>query len=305
MTSATDFSLLRPVAIAAAMLTSSTVAEPAVTTDPDPAAWAAATAYVAGDRAHRTTTHKIYQRVISGTTATIPESDTTNWVEVGPTNRWKMFDRANESQTTKADSIVVVLTPGVLADSLAFENLDADTVRVEIAGTSYDETVTLKTRVVTNWYEYFFEPFTYKTAVVFSGLPLLTTNVITITITKTGGTAKCGSCVLGLSKRIGGTQYGASAGIIDYSRKSTDAFGNTTVVERAYSKRINVSLWLPNAKVDEILRLLADYRATPVVWVGAGNLYGALIVYGYYRSFDIVIAYPNFSKCNLEIEGLT
>lgn len=305
MTSLTDFSLIRPVAITAAILTSSTVAEPAVTTDPDPAVWAAATAYLVGDRAHRTTTHKIYQRVVSGTTATIPESDTTNWVEVGPTNKWKMFDQANETQTTKADSIVVVLTPAALADSLAFLNVDADSIRVQVAGTAFDQTIEMRTRVVDSWWAYFFEPFVYKTEVVFTGLPLLTSNVITITITKTGSTAKCGACVLGLSKVLGGTEYGASAGIIDYSRKVTDAYGSTTVVERSYSKRMNVSLWITSTKVDEIQRLLADYRATPLVWVGAGNLYGALIVYGYYRSFDIVIPYPNFAKCNLEIEGLT
>lgn len=300
-----DFSLIRPVAVTDAVLTSSTVAEPAVTTDPDPAVWSAATAYTVGNRAYRAATHKIYERLIAGTTATAPEADTTNWIEVGPTNRWKMFDSANESQTTKADSIVVVLTPGVLADSLAFTNLNADTLRVQVAGTSYDVTETLVTRVVTGWWDFFFEPFVQQRDVVFTGLPLLSTNVITITITKTGSTAKCGSCVLGLSKVIGGVEYGASIGIIDYSRKVTDAFGNTTVVERPYSKRMNVSLWIAASKVDEVQRLLADYRATPLVFVGAGNLYGALIVYGYYRSFDIVIAYPQNAKCNLEIEGLT
>ena len=305
MTTENDFFMLRSVAITDAILTSSTVAEPAVTTDADPAAWNAATAYTAGDRAHRTSTHKIYQRVISGTTATAPESDTTNWVEAGPTNKWKMFDQANESQTTKADSIVVVLTPGQLADSITFENVDADSIRVQVAGTSYDETQELKSRVVSTWYEYFFKRFVYKTTALFTGLPLLLGNVITITITKTGSTVKVGSCVLGVAERIGITEAGASAGIIDYSRKSTDTFGNTTVVERAYSKRMNVRLLIDNVNVDEVQRLLAEYRATPVVWIGTGNLYGALIVYGYYRSFEIVIAYPNHSLVNIEIEGLT
>jgi hypothetical protein len=303
--SANDFALLRPITITEAMFTSSTVAEPAVTTDPDPAAWNAGTAYVVGDRVHRTTTHKIYQRLVNGTTATAPESDTTNWIEVGPTNKWKMFDQANESQTTKADSIVVVLTPGVFADTLVFDNVDAVSIRVQVAGTSYDQTATLRTRVLDNWWDYFFETFIYKTYAVFTGLPMLLANVITITITKTGSTAKIGTCVLGRRKVIGGTSYGATAGIIDYSRKSTDQFGNTTVVERAYSKRTNVTLWVESGMVDEVHRLLAEYRATAVMWIGAGDLYGALVVYGYFRSFEIVIAYPNFSRCSLDLEGLT
>jgi hypothetical protein len=283
----------------------SSVAAPAVATDPDPTAWNAVTAYAEGDRASRSALHKIYQRVIAGTTATAPESDSVNWVEVGPTNRWKMFDAANESQTTNADSIVVVLTPGVVVDSLAFENVDANSIRVQVAGTNYDATIQLKTRACRNWWDYFFEPFVYKTAAVFQGLPLLVGGVITIIIEKTGGIAKCGTCVPGLAKVIGGVEFGASAGIIDYSTKSTDAFGNTTVVERAYSKRVDVTLEIASDKVDEVHRLLASYRARPVVWVGAGNLYSSLIVYGYYRAFAIVIAYPKKSKCNLEIEGLT
>lgn len=305
MRSATDFALIRPIAVNDARLTSSTVAEPAVTIDADPAAWNAATAYLEDDRVSRITLHKIYQRVVAGTTATAPESDTTNWVEVGPTNRWKMFDASIESQTTGADSVVVALTPGALADQLALLNLDANSVRVQVADSGYDRTVTLKTRSVRSWYDYFFEPFALKTEIVFTGLPLRMSNVITITIEKTGGTAGVGACVLGLSKVIGRTEMGASAGILDYSSKSTDAFGNTTVVERAYSKRMNVSVWVESGKVDEVQRLFADYRATPLVWVGAGNLYGALIVYGFYKSFEIVINYPNYSNCSLEIEGLT
>ena len=305
MSSATDFALIRPVTITDAMLTSSSVPEPATGDSPDPAAWAAATAYIVGDRVSRLTIHKIYQRAVAGTTATAPELDTTNWVEVGSTNRWRMFDQANESQTSKADSIIVTLTPGVLADTAAFLNLDGDTLRVKVASTTYDQTITLRDRAVVDWYSYFFEPFMSKTEVVFSGLPLLTSNAITFTLAKTGGIAKMGVAILGLAKAFGGTEYGASVGIIDYSTKSTNAFGNTTVVRRAYSKRMNVDLFIESAKVDELQRVLADYRATPAVWIGAANMYGALIVYGYYRSFDIVIAYLSHSKCRLEIEGLT
>jgi hypothetical protein len=302
----TDFALIRPIAVTDAMLTSSSVPEPATGDSPDPAAWNGATAYVEGDRVTRTTVHKIYQRVNPGTTATAPELDTTtNWLEVGSTNRWRMFDQANESQTSKADSIIVTLTPAQLADSAAFLNLDGDTLRLQVASTSYDQTVALRDRTVVDWYSYFFEPFVAKTEVIFRDLPLLTSNVITFTLTKTGSIAKMGVALLGLAKTLGSTEYGASAGIIDYSTKSTNAFGNTTVVRRAYSKRMKVDLFIDAARVDEIQRLLADYRATPVVWIGAGNLYGALIVYGYYRSFDIVIAYFSHSKCRLEIEGLT
>ena len=300
----TPMYVIRPVTITAAILTSSTVAEPAVGTDPDPAAWNGATTYAVGDRVHYATTHKIYQRRVAGTTATAPDQDPTNWLEVSATNRWKMFDASRESKTTAADSIVVVLTPGVFADALALLNLGAASARVQVTGTSYDETQELATRVVNDWWDYFYEPFAYKEDVVFENLPMALTNEITITVANTGGTAGIGVCVLGLTREIGVVEFGAAVGITDYSVKSTDAFGQTTVVERTWSKRMNVTVWVDDQNVDANQRLLASYRAKPLVWVGAGNLYESLIVYGYFKSFDQVIAYPTKSKMALDIEGL-
>lgn len=296
-----SFAIIQPVDVTEAMLTSSSVAELDTS---DPAEWNAATAYTAGQQASRATLHRIYQRLIDGTTATAPESDTANWVYVKPTNRWAMFDLVNETQTEGGSSLVVTLTPGVLVDSLAFDNVEgADSIRVQVADSSYDETLAMKTRTVTDWYEYFFGAFREKQTAFFTGLPLLTSNVITITIT--GTNVKVGSCVLGRLKVLGKPQYGAGVGIVDYSKKETDQFGSTAVVKRSYSKRMNVEVLVDNDAVDEVHALLSKLRATPVVWVGVGNTYDAMIVFGFYKSFEIVIAYPRESLCNLDVEGLT
>ena len=104
---------------------------------------------------------------------------------------------------------------------------------------------------------------------------------------------------------MGDTQYGASAGIVDYSVKTTDSFGNTTVVQRTYAKRMNSNLMINNNIVDDVVNLLASYRSTPLVWVGAESNYTSLIVYGFYKDFDVNIAYLEVSDCTLTIEGLT
>lgn len=298
--------IIRPVEVTDARLTSSSVPEPATVNDADPAAWSSGTTYALGDLVYLASTHKRYRSLEASNLNNNPATTLgTKWQIISPTNRWKMFDQSVEGQTSKADSIVVVLTPNALVDSLAFFNLDADTIRVQVTGTTYDETVELSTRTVGSWYEYFFEPFQSRIDVVFSNLPLRLANVITITITKTGGVAKCGVCVPGLQYVLGKTQYGAGVGIIDYSIKETDEFGNTTVVERAYKKRINAQVYVDKNKVDENLRKLTEYRAKPVVWIGADNQYESLIVYGFYKSFEEVIQYPSFAMCSLEIEGLT
>jgi hypothetical protein len=275
----------------------------------DPYLWSGIQTYTAGQQVCRTVAggiHNIYQKLTaSGSSSTPPENDTTNWVLVGPMNKWKMFDAANETQTQALDEINFILKPGTLADTLVFDNVDADSLRVFIPGTSYDTTIATKVRACSNWYQYFFEPFVQKKSAVFTGLPLVTTNQINVTARKATSAVKIGTCVLGLNRAIGTTEPGATVGIIDYSTKTTDQFGNTSITKRAYSKRMTVSVIVENADVDAVQDLLAQYRSTPVAWLGAGTLFNSMTIIGFYRSFDIVIAYPTQSRCSLEIEGLT
>jgi hypothetical protein len=300
-----DFAVVVPVAITDAMLTSSNVVETAGVTDP--AAWNAATAYTAGQQVTRigTNQHAIYQRLVNGTTATAPESDTVNWVYVKPTNRRCMFDTVNYTQTSNADSIVVSLTPNTVADALIMENLDANSVNVSVASSTYNKTVKTKVRACTGLYDWLFQRFRYRKCVAFLGMPPYKTNVITATITKTGSTAKCGTLVIGKRRAFGGAKYGASAGILDYTKKNTDQFGNTTAVAGAYSKRMNLYVLVPKDFVPTLHQLLADYRATPVFFLGAGDLYEQLVIYGYYRGYEDVISIDGWSIVSIQIEGLT
>ena len=80
--------VLYPYTITDPVLTSSSVPET------DHAAWVSGTTYAAGDRVIRTGTHRIYERLIPGAGTTPPESDSANWLDAAPTNRWAMFDGA-------------------------------------------------------------------------------------------------------------------------------------------------------------------------------------------------------------------
>lgn len=296
--------LIRPQSVTDATLTSSSV------TEADYPVWNAATAYILGDRVIRTTgVHKIFERIIAGTTATPPENDPTNWLDIGATNRWKMFDAVVGSQTTKSDSIVVTITPWMVVNAVALLNVVAQTVRVKmtdtIDGVVYDSTVEmLDNSLVTDWWHYFFEPIVRRQDVVFLDLPSYGTASIEITITNTGDTAACGVAVLGVAQTIGDTMMGASVGIRDYSRKEQDAFGNFIIVPRTFSKRANFQLKVQRNKTDGLQKLLAELRTTPVVYIGSDS-FESTIVYGYYRDFDIVISSIPLSDCNIEIEGLT
>lgn len=293
---------VKPTALTSAMLVSTTAVETY-------AAWVAATAYSVGDRVIRTTTNRVYQRLVAGTTATAPENDTTNWADIAPTNVWAMFDSQISTQTEATSTLTVVIKPG-LCNSLCLYGLVGSsltvTVRDGLAGpVVYSFTTTLDGTVISDWYQYYFEPFVQLESVVLSNLPPYGNAHITATITGTG-TVKCGVLLAGTFYELGDTQYDATSGITDYSVKETDAFGVTTFVQRAYSDRISLNLMFPNSQLNKVKGVLKSLRATPCGWIGTdADGFEVLDAFGFYRDFSIVIRYPTHSLCSLEIEGLT
>lgn len=293
--------IISPIAITDAMLTSASIAET------DYAAWAAATAYTVGQRVIRTGTHSIYERLIAGTTATAPELDTVNWVRVGPTNRWAVFDASAGTISSAASSVSWTFSPG-LVTSLALLEMDAAsltvTMRDGVGGTVvYTNTMSLQKSSSKSWSEYFFSDIVRRSSLVLDDLPPYSNGSITVTLTGSG-TVSVGVIAVGKQHEIGATTYGASIGIIDYSTKSTDAYGATTIVERGYARKVTLPISVPTAGIDETARRLALIRATPAIYIGSPD-YDSTIVYGLYRDWSIDMQYPNFSHCSITVEGLT
>lgn len=251
----------------------------------------------------------VHTAIASLNYAQTPATSPTYWLDVGSTNRWKMFDASVASQTSNLNSIADVITTSGRVDSVVLLNVSAATVHVTMTdatdGVVYDQTESMiSDSGITDWYSWFFEPIERKTDVAFSEMPPYNNAQISITLTDTGATVLCGECILGLSKDIGGTQYGVGVGIQDFSVKTQDDFGNYEIVERAFSNRGTFTIWVDPGYVDALKTLLAGYRATPVVYIGADD-YTSTIIYGFYKDFNIEIAYESASLCSLDLEGLT
>lgn len=298
--------VLAPITIAAAMLTSSSIPET------EYSAWNSGTAYDLGDRVIKG--HKVWESAKPGTDTNTnhdPESSTTEWwLEVGPTNTWAMFDGSVSTASTAAVDIEVVVTPGLIVDALAVIAGIGDTVRVQMhdgATLVYDQTQSLDSTPINDWDDYFFADFVLAGELLFEGLPAYLSGVITVTITASSGEAAVGALVLGRLHDLGETQGGASAGITDYSRKETDAFGTTSLVQRSFAKRSQTRMAIDTSELRRVQAVLAGLRATPAVWIGDDDtdLFSPLVIYGWFKSFSIDIPGPVVSYCNLEIEGLT
>lgn len=297
--------IIRPALIDDAVLNSSNVPE-------SETVWSSGTTYAFGAivRGSGAAAHRIYESQQSGNLGHDPAPDNgTWWLEAGATNRWRMFDGSVTSQTTNANSVEVELQAAGRINSVALLNLDAASATVSMMdatdGEVFNQTYSLVSPSgVIDWYAYFFEPIERLVDLLVTDMPPYADAAITVTIDDPGGTAKIGALVMGLSKDIGLAQYGATVGIQDFSRKEIDPFGNYSITKRAFAKRASFTVWSENGLVDQIQRLLAEYRAEPIVYVGSEE-FGSTIVFGFYREFSIEIAYPTHSICTLSLEGLT
>lgn len=276
--------------------------------------WSAATTYAAGDRAVEGVI--VYESIAGANLNNAPSLTSTGltpkWLVVGYDNKYAMFDAVVGSQTigsseTNTGNITLTITPG-LCDSVALLDLNATQVIIEpvtglIDGQPFSQTIDLVSKSgVSDMYKYFFDPIILAKVVV---LNLPVANVAwNITISNGGQVSKIGTCVLGTAYDLGGTQYSPQIGITDYSKKEVDVYGNWSVTQRSYSKRMSCETLFENTEIDAIHQILSEYRATPVVWIGASG-YAAMVIYGFFKSFSITIPYVNNSTCSIEIEGLT
>ena len=255
--------------------------------------------------------NKVYQSLQASNVGHQPDTSPTWWQYISFGNKLSMFDAEVNTLTTATTSLVTVVQPLSIINSLAYLELQGTQLRVEITDgvggpTTYDRTVSLDGTIILDWYMYFFEPSNTMTEVIFTDVPPYVNSRITTTLTAaTGNTVALGSMVYGTVYKLGGTQYGVSSGIRDYSIKQTDDFGNTAFLQRAFSRRMEASIFMDNKTIAFNQRLLTSLRAVPAVWIGSESQdYSSLTVFGYYRDFNIDISYPTSSLCRIEIEGL-
>lgn len=266
--------LLQPITVTDSVLVASSAAD-------DVPEWLPGSIYGIGSRVSRATTHRVYESTIADNGALDPAASPGAWIDVGATNRWAMFDQALGSATTAAGALTVTLDAG-LATAVALLDVIAATVRVE--GPGYDSMVAVASGAVT-----------------FLDLPGVFGQV-TITITGVG-TVSVGTLLIGNIVALGLTEAAPNAGITDFSRKAVDDFGEVTVVQRAWAKRMTARALIRSDALDVVASRIAEVRARPCLWIGQAGI-DSLTIYGFFKDFSIEVG-DAVSKLSLSIEGLS
>lgn len=229
------------------------------------------------------------------------------WFDLGRTNKYKMLDQSLGSQTVvDGDMEMSFIISKINSVHLFRLYGSAVTIKVTQIDTStilYDNTIDLtsKNSGGTFW-GYFFNDFTYITKLS-TDVPLNFNLLVEITITALEGVSKCGLVGIGKSEILGGTLYGSGTGMIDFSKKETNEFGETYLLERDFKETNNLIVDVLSSQTDSVVGRLQELRATPIIYKGSD--YTSTIIYGVYNDWDIVFSTPTTTRLNINLESLT
>lgn len=275
------------------------------------AEYAGGTTYALGDIIQVAASHRCYQSLAAGNTGNAV-TDTTKWVDYGPTNRWCALDTLRNTQAVQPSPMTYVIAPGVRCNSLFLGGMVANSAEITVTsvtggGTVYHETVDLNTRVVTNWYQYFFEPFSTRATLVRWDLPPYLDAIITVTLTSTSGSVSLGAIQTGSYEELGTILAPASPGSLNFSSVTRDTYGNATVTQRKGRPTLVCQTKLDSSLMTRVKNFKTATDAMPTVWAGltddTDDFFESLAILGLWKKFDPVIR-DGFVEVNFELEEI-
>jgi hypothetical protein len=325
--------IIKPITITEAMFNPPTIGDTNIAEDSQATEYNSSLVYPVGSLVLVSANHSIYEAVQEVPAGTAPPSPpyTSNdyWIRARSSERWAVFDGVISNViTSNTYSVKYVLRPTKFR-GLCILNAVGSFVRIQVrdlnAGSKlvYNKDYPLQyvvganaglETVVRDWYEYFYAASYQVKDLALTTIPAIQNPELTIEVfagaegdTETELIASIGEIVLGSVIELGVTQSSPEFSIIDYSRKEVDIYGNWNIVQRNFSKKVDVRLLVMTRNIANIARVLADLRTTPVIWIPSESTdyMTTLLVYGYYKDFKMVIPHHVWAEMNLQIEGLT
>lgn len=272
-----------------------------------PPLWLAGTSYKGGDVV--CWKQQRYTALKDDNVGYRPDSAGEWWASMGPVNSWAAFDRSINTKSAALEEICFELDFSG-CNGISLFGLEAESVHVSIlnsTGEVVQETETVLAGLdAASWLQYFLDPVTPREDVVKTDFPVMAYSRLKLQIKAPNAVARVGHVAVGRCKTLGQSQYGMENGISDYSRKTTDSFGNTYLSVGGWAKTARMDLHVATSVYDDIFRTLAKLRATPTVFVGDNADVGldAFTIWGFVRDFRMVVSGPEMSQCSLEIQGL-
>lgn len=265
---------------------------------PTETAYDVAHTYALGDTC--SANHRCYESQAAGNTGNpvpvLPETTTTKWLDVGPTNKWAAFDLSRNTQTVWSSPLTMVVAPGQRINTVGLTGMVANTAVISATsvlggGTVYGPTTfDLNSRVVLDGYDYCFEPFSTNPSQVVFDMPPYSDIIITITLSSTSGNVKCGSVVLGTYIYIGNAIGKGSNQGQNYSTVTRDLYANATLVPRRTVPKLSVITLIDSYRIGKVLAARDALNAKPALWTGlddsTSDFFEMTTILGVYQTLD-------------------
>lgn len=259
-----------------------------------------------------------WESLIDNNVAKNPETDKSNppaWLNKGPTNRWRMFNKRVGNTwtlgtfTENPEVIDVKIRPGGRINSFGLVGVRASSVRVvmTVPGTTepvYDKTFVMSSKAGGSWYQYYFGEFVTKDNVAQFDLPPFNNSDIRFVVSAPGGTARAGMLVLGMSKDIGWARFGSGVNVESYSSIKEDDFGGVTITPRGKRRVVDYDIGMYANKVSSALRVLEPLSDTAALYIGAVSADWSITIGRFDR---LALINPNvaLAEYSLEVRSLT
>lgn len=272
-------------------------------------------AWPIGSVVTRTATRRVYRAAFAVQAgyltpeAAVATGAISRWLDIGPMNKWSMFDGQVGTQTENDGDLVVVLRPGMVT-SIWLGNLSnvsgVSVVVLDRPGgvVVYDESVDSMIEPVSNWWDYWFAPFKTRSDVTFSNIPAYPNCEVTITV-KSGGALKIGMAAIGIVENLGKTLWGPETEFRNYSARTLDqtwgpSQGTGGVVTRDQTYEVAVD---PD-DAPRVSKFMESAMRRPAVWIPTGlPKFEGIRVFG--QAVDGRLSYPtiNITTLNISIRG--
>lgn len=298
------FSILAPTTITDSMLISSTVPET------EYSAWDIAATYAVGDRCIRN--HRVMESQKAGNINKDPSNleyqvgTAIWWLDIGPSNRWAVFDSEVSTQTTQATSISYVVAPGAF-NAIYLGGLDASSVTVSVKDATGGSVVfsgayRLEGSSPADYYEYFFTPFKPLRNKLIKGIPAYSKPELTITIF--GGTAKCGVIAIGFLKELGRTLKGAKAKPKNFGYVDIDKYGKLKAIRGKAATDLSINAIIDHANTRMVQEAIQGALGIPIAVIASDSAdYSGLSTFGL-LSAEISYDSESTDLLSATVEGL-
>jgi hypothetical protein len=280
------------------------------TSEDSSSAWASGT-FAIGDIRHVVATHRRYKCAVAGSSTVSPELDPTRWKDIGPTNKWAMFDRYVSTATVQATSLTIVLRPGMFnaIELRGVDNCNGITVTVKDApggnvlpGFPYVDD--MEGSEPGDWWEFWYMPFYPRNKVLLTNIEPYVDAEVTIVLTSTTSVS-VGMLQVGDFRPLARTKHGSQAQFTSYAYVDIDDETGENVIEPGPSARnLSLDAWLPLNDARVVDRTLQELLAVPCSWYAStADDFEGLNTYGL---GDGVIDYTDPNNCNLTqtVKGL-